>query len=107
MVIITKHGEKRIRERSGINKKAVERIVQKAYDVGFTREDTTGQLKKWIDRIYEKNLPANRVRIYGDNMYLFANEYLITMIQIPNELRKNIKNGQKRICDKYEIEDEV
>lgn len=91
MVIITRHGGRRVRERSGINKKAVHRIVCKAYHEGFTREDTNGELRKWIERICEKNKPADQVRIYGDNMYLFADNYLITMFQIPNSLKKNIK----------------
>jgi len=96
MITVTKHGEKRIRERSGLNKSSVNRIVEKAYKDGLKMEETTGELHKWIIYVHLKNQGANEIRIYGDKAYIFSDGYLITLLQVPNQLLKNIQANKKR-----------
>lgn len=98
MTYVTNHGEKRLRKRSGINKKSVERIAEKAYRNGLHHKDTTGRLNRWISKLYFTNKRANSIRIYGDKAYIFADDVLITVFQVPKELIKIVEdNKQKKI----------
>lgn len=84
--VLTKHSEERLRERNGLNKGSVNRVVEKAYIYGIKHNETKGNLNKWITSLYFKQHTANNVRLYGDKAYLFNGEKLITVIQIPNNL---------------------
>lgn len=44
--MVTKHAEKRIRQRCGVSKKAAQRMTEKVYKYGMTHSETTGKLKK-------------------------------------------------------------
>ena len=90
--MVTKHAEKRIRQRCGVSKKAAQRMTEKVYKYGMTHSETTGKLKKYVDSLYFYNRIANQIRLYGDKVYLFHNKDLITVIQVPNNLVKHIKN---------------
>lgn len=91
MVEITKHAEERLIERCGLNKKSVQRIADKAFNDGIRHGQTKGSLKKWIDGLYFTNKTANNIRLYGDKAFIFTNERLITVIQIPSNLRNDMK----------------
>ncbi len=88
---ITKHAYSRGKERVGLDAKAFEVMVMKAYISGKKHGDTKGQLKKYIDSLYFKYKNANNTRIYGYHIYLFNKETLITVYHIPNELKKYVK----------------
>ncbi|MDE7424384.1 MAG: hypothetical protein K2N51_11980 [Lachnospiraceae bacterium] len=89
---ISKHAKKRLKERCGFNKKSQDRMAQKAFKDGITHSQTKGKLNKWITSLYFKNKKANNIRIYGDKAYIFCNEILVTVIQVPADLRKNLKD---------------
>ena len=91
MVEVTKHAEERLIERCGLNKKSVQRIADKAYNNGIRHGQTKGHLKKWVDGLYFTNKTANNIRLYGDKAFIFTNERLITVIQIPSNLRNDMK----------------
>lgn len=100
-LVVTKHAQKRLKERCGVNKKSADRMAKKAYEFGMTHSETTGNLKKWVDGLYFYNETANQIRLYGDKAYIFHNQKLITVIQIPHNLVKYVKrrgesNGQHR-----------
>lgn len=95
-IYITNHGEKRLRERNGINKKSVKRIAEKAYYQGLSHSETTGNLNKWISKLYFTHKKANAIRIYGDKAYLFGDINLITVLQIPNDLLHIVEANKKR-----------
>lgn len=94
--MVTKHAQKRLKERCGVNKKSAERMAQKAYEFGITHSETTGNLKKWVDSLYFYNKTANQIRLYGDKAYIFHNQKLITVIQIPHNLVKFVKRRDKQ-----------
>jgi hypothetical protein len=89
-MVITNHAENRLKERSGLGKKSQERIVAKVLKEGITHSQTKGSLKKWVDSLYFRNKNANNIRLYGDKAYIFCNEVLVTVLQIPANLTKNI-----------------
>lgn len=88
---ITKHGEARLKQRCGFCRKSQERMAARIYENGVPREMTKGQLNKWLNRVYSKNTNADGIRVYGDNTYIFCEEKLVTVLPVPQEIRKNIK----------------
>ncbi len=88
---VSKHAEDRLKERCGFNRKTCERMAQKVYDDGIIHAQTKGRLNKWITSLYFRNKNANNIRLYGDKAYIFCDEVLVTVIQIPVDLMKNLK----------------
>ena len=105
MAKITKHAEKRAKERCGINDKAIERMAEKVLKDGIKHKDCTGQIKKWVDKLYLEEKVANNIRLYGDKAYLFKRTTLITIIQIPNNLVNRVKTIQARRQIQNDTED--
>lgn len=92
---VSKHAEDRLKERCGFNKKTSERMAQKAYEEGITHAETKGRLNKWVTGLYFRNETANNIRLYGDKAYIFCDKTLVTIIQIPASLMKNLKDMVK------------
>lgn len=88
---VTKHGDKRLKERCGFNKNARERMAKKAFEEGITHAQTKGRLNKWISSLYFKNREANNIRIYGEKAYIFCDDRLVTVIPVPNDLKRDLK----------------
>lgn len=99
-MIITKHAQRRMRQRCGVGKNSVKRMAKKVYDFGMTHSDTTGNLKKWVDGLYFYNKSANQIRLYGDKAYIFHNQVLITVVQIPQNLVQFVERKEKQPCKK-------
>lgn len=96
-MIVTKHAKQRMKQRNGLNNKAVDRMADIAYEKGLKHGDLSGNLKKWVDKQYFYNRMANQIRLYGDKAYIFQNEKLITVIQIPHNLVKEVvRIGKER-----------
>lgn len=91
MVTVSKHAEKRLKERCGLNKRSVKRMADKAFTDGIRHSDTRGRLNKWVTSLYFYNQTANNIRLYGDKAYIFAGSTLVTVIQIPPDLRKYMR----------------
>lgn len=89
-MIVTKHAKERMKERCGLKEKSVDRMAKIAYEKGLRHGDLTGNLKKWVDSLYFYDRRANQIRLYGDKAYIFHNEKLITVIQIPHNLVKEV-----------------
>lgn len=93
---ISKHAEERLKGRCGLNKKVCKRIAQKAFDEGIKHSQTKGRLNKWITSLYFKNQRADSIRIYGDKAYIFCSVVLVTVIQVPVSLVKDLKQMVKK-----------
>lgn len=96
MVYITKHAEKRLKERVGLGKKALQRAADAAYDKGAKHCETTGNLNKWVTSLYFNNRDANNIRLYNDKAWIFAGQKLITVIQVPSTLKSSLKQTLDR-----------
>jgi hypothetical protein len=87
-VKVTLHAKRRIRERLGVNKKSTVKSAVRALNDGISHNQLTGLLKKYIDKVYLKHRKANNIKIYGDKIYLFSNNTLITVLHLPPKLLK-------------------
>jgi hypothetical protein len=84
----TNHGERRIRKRLGIKKKTVNRIRDSAFTKGIKHKQATGRLRNYFTWLYLKYKSSNNIRIYANYVWIFHNEYLITVFPVPKEHRK-------------------
>ena len=81
---VTRHAGQRTRERVGIPKKAVRRAAARAYTNGIRRTETEGGLRRYLDWLYWRgNGGANNITVYGDKVYLFNEDTLITVLNVP------------------------
>lgn len=90
---ITKRAKERSKERNGWNTKTTERMLKKVLEQGITHSQTKGRLNKWMSSLYNKHRrKGTDIRLYGDKAYIFVEESLITVLQIPANLTKDINN---------------
>lgn len=99
-VEVSRHAENRLRERSGINKKSVERLAERAYYSGIKHSQTKGRLFKYISSIAIKSDKGTNIRIFGDKLFVFNNKginkvVLVTVLQVPSNLTRNINSYVK------------
>jgi len=97
MCAVTRHAEQRTRERVGIPKKAVRRAADKAIAQGVKRTDTGGGLRRYLDWLYWRgNGAANNITVYGDKIYLFSDDTLITVLNMPSAYKKQAAGLMKK-----------
>jgi hypothetical protein len=89
-IVITDHAYQRGKERIGLNAKAFETIALKAYLAGKKHANTKGELRNYISALYLQYRKANNIRVFGNHVYLFKNFTLITVVHLPNELKKYV-----------------
>lgn len=101
-VIVTKHSEKRTKERVGLSKKLADKNAQKALEFGITHGETKSGLKRYLDKLYFNNPSINNLRIYHHYVYLFADNRLVTIIGLPQKYYKLADQLQKQKDEEHE-----
>lgn len=87
---VSDHGEKRLRKRFGVPKRSVRRLAVAALKEGKTPDELDGRLAKYLKRKIKPG-PNRQARLYRGYVFLFANENLITVWQLPGSLRRQMK----------------
>lgn len=93
----TAHGRQRLKQRLGINKKSKDKVVERALANGIPHKELRGALKEYIGDLYKKQYTANNIKIYGENVFIFKDDLLITVFHLPNRYKKflaKIKRGR-------------
>lgn len=92
-MLITKHACQRAKERLGLNKKAIKRMAEIAFEKGLRHSDTNphSQLNRFFSALYLKHEFADNIRIYGEHVYIFGGEKLVTIFKLPGPYRKMVK----------------
>jgi len=85
---ITDHAYERAKERINWNKSTLDKMASKSFNNGIKHSDTKGALNKYITKLWFEHKTANNIRIHGEVVYLFRNNLLITLYQLPNEFKK-------------------
>lgn len=86
---VSKHANKRIHERINIPKKAIDKLAMKALEHGITHKEAKGQLSKYLDKLFLAHQNNAKMRVYNQKVFIFdSNEILITVIDLPTNLRK-------------------
>ena len=94
-MVITTHATERGDERLGLNIKGLEHLASHALEKGIDSSMVKGKIKKYLDFLFlSHKTRANNIRIFGEFVYIFMGETLITIINLPNE-HKNYKKYLK------------
>jgi hypothetical protein len=96
VIEITAHGHRRIKQRCG---KSMDRLAQIAFERGLTHSETSGVLGRYIDSLYLYNGTANNIRLYGDKIYVFCNDILVTVLDTPRKYRNIVDKAMRRRLD--------
>lgn len=94
---LSRHAEDRMKERNGLTRKAARRMAEKVWLEGVCREDTRGQLRKWLDQVYDKNCMYygrdRELRLHGDSLYVYGSgNTLVTVLKLPKPLALHWKD---------------
>jgi hypothetical protein len=92
----TYHAQDRIKDRLGLSKKLADKKAQQALDFGISYNDAKGTLHRYFTYLYHHDETANNIRVYNRKVYIFANELLITVLNLPNHLAQAADKIQKR-----------
>lgn len=96
-MIVTNHAKKRIKERINIPKSSVDRIAKKAIQNGLKHSETTGQLCKFLDKLFLSHRTARNMRVFNQKVFLFSKDMiLITVVPLPNNLKKIVDKDNER-----------
>lgn len=79
-IYISRHAFERMKQRNGWNKKTALRMVKRVYEKGVTAENAPSKYKTWL-KMKEKKDPKAVYKLYGDMVYIFDNQILITAMQ--------------------------
>jgi predicted HAD superfamily Cof-like phosphohydrolase len=88
--IITKHAYQRAKERLSLGRPSIEKLANTALSKGVKHKDMKGKLKKYADKLWFMYNNANNLRVYGQNVFIFNENTLITIYHIPRDLIKYI-----------------
>lgn len=103
--MITKHAKKRLKQRQGVNKGDLNKIVRRALAEGIKHCEAKGRLRSWMDSEYLKYQTANNCRYYAHKLYIFSGTKLITILDADDEMDDNLREytDNDRIYIKYRI----
>lgn len=90
MCIATKHAYERAKDRFGWKSNVLDKMMLKAFNEGIEHKDTKGRLNRYISKLWFEHKKANNVRIYGENIFFFHDEVLITLYRLENSLIKHL-----------------
>ena len=88
-VIVTGHAKKRLRQRVSKN---WQKAAQEAYVNGVDGNETVGRFKRYISKLtYGGTAPVTTYKIYHQNIYVFNERTLITVLHVPYQFAKQAK----------------
>lgn len=93
---VTKHAEKRIRERRGSKASRSPELAERARTEGICYNDTTGKLHRYLTWLWHKGECSKDIYILGNQVYIFASETLITVLPLPGRFERTVASIRKR-----------
>lgn len=90
-ICITDHAYERAKERLSWSPKVLDKMAELAFLKGYNHKDLKGSLSRYITKLWFKYKFVNNVRIYGENIFFFSENKLITLYRLPNKMCKHVK----------------
>ena len=95
MARITRHAQKRFKQRLGVHKVDTNKNAKRALEHGVKQGDAFGIIGKFMAALYFRNRNCNNIRIYNGMVYLFSGDTLITVFPIPYRFKDEAERVQK------------
>lgn len=89
--IVTKHAAERGDSRLGLRLGSLTRMAELALENGIKHSETSGSLKRYIDKLFLTHRNGSNIRIYGETVFIFAGEILVTVLPLDNRHKKTVK----------------
>jgi hypothetical protein len=93
---ISQHAFERGEQRLNLRPESLIRLAQSAMDTGLQHADARGSFKRYLDKLFLSEGKANNLRVYGDVLFLFHNEVLVTVFAVPREYRATVAKLRAR-----------
>ena len=90
-MIVTNHAKKRIRQRAGVGKKACHRLAVNAVERGINREQLTGSVRRYLDKLYFSHEDCSDIIVYAGKVFVFVKSILVTVMHLPSQYIKDLK----------------
>ncbi len=84
-VYISDHAMECLKQRNGWSKKASIRMIKKVYDNGLSPDKVRGTHASWVRHKEETKNHGDTLRLYGDFLYVFNKNTLITIMHTPTK----------------------
>lgn len=91
---VTHHARKRVKQRLGLKKCLADSIADDALKEGTKRENTNGNLRRFLDKIYYRNPDHKEIIVHHQKVFIFKDDLLITVYALPGNL--SIKKIRRR-----------
>ena len=91
LISVTNHAYDRAKQRLSWKNNVLYKMAEKAYLEGIKHSDTKGTLNRYITKLFMEHKTANNIRIYGENIFFFSHNILITIYQLPNNVKKKLR----------------
>jgi len=88
MCIVTNHAKKRIKQRLGLKKKAIQPMVDKVFETGRQHSEFTGAAKKYLSKLFLTYKKGSNMRVANNHVFIFTGEVLITVFEFPKRFQK-------------------
>lgn len=95
-IYISDHAFVRMKERCGFNKKTAIRMVKKAYEKGTDITNVKDYLSTWAKKQELRQEDGERAILYGDFVYRFCYDTLVTVIHKPQKGKVQNIYGKKK-----------
>lgn len=108
-IAVTTHAYSRMSERLGWkNKSTAFEQAKKAYTIGMPHSEfPNGDCRSWCDGFYLRHRNANNMKYFAEALFIFRNYSLITVIRIPEELRKEFRSKFKKYQEETKRQQEA
>lgn len=95
MVELTVHAYERSKERGAGKGECAYKNAEKAFVKGKSPEDFDKQTRKYLENVL-KGSKGNNIKVWGNNIYLFFDNILITVFPMPAKMN-NKKPKKERV----------
>lgn len=98
-LIITKHAQQRMKERVGIKSaERMYRLATCAFEKGFSMDNTDCMMiLRSFEKIDQEKYPNRILRMYNEQIYVFLNNLLLTVLPVDSELRKKMEKKRSKM----------
>lgn len=97
-VILTDHAKDRAWERFKLREPGLRRACLRALEDGIGHEELNGRLRRYVDRLWLAggHTKADNIMIHAEKVFVFNGFVLVTIWQIPRELREYARKREGR-----------